>query len=75
MKNTYHIHVRQYHISPRDCNKLVPHWGETFMNLAKAKKRAREIANAIRDTQNNRAICWVEIFKNGVYNGKYAIIK
>ena len=76
MKNTYKIQVRQYRmISPKSYDELVYHCDETFTSIKAYKTRAKEIATEIRNKLNNHDVCWVSVYKNGKYNGQYAIIK
>lgn len=73
MKNVYKICVRQYSMSPAECNQLVPHWREKFTSIKSYKARAKEIAEEIRTKRNIRSTCWVEVYKNGAYIGEYTI--
>lgn len=75
MENQYVVHVRQYDMSPIDCNELSPHWGTTFSSLKNAKAAAKEIAQRIRAARENRCACYVEIYKNGRFYEEYRIVR
>ena len=50
-------------------------WEDEASDEYPSLARAKEIATEIRNARNNHGICWVQVYKNGKYNGEYAIIK
>lgn len=75
VRNTYKMHVRQFDISPADCNRLYPHWDETFTNAKVLRARARQVAAYIRKARNNYCKCYVAVYKNDKYYGEYVIVR